>query len=88
MLPAVKLCNSQVMNVILKPCIRFMKIPAHKFYLRFIIKLWWLKMRAKYQAKISSSEEATFTQTPPGTGIILFATDSHGRGRHLKISST
>jgi len=43
-------------------------------------------MRAKYQAEISSSEEATFTQTPPGTGIILFAKDSsHSGGQRLKI---
>lgn len=46
------------------------------------------QMRAKYQAEISSSEEATFTQPPPPeTGIILFATDSsHSGGQRLKIS--
>lgn len=80
-------------------CAKFMKISAPSFFRHLsygvkqvwrralLLRFWRLQMRAKYQAEISSSEEATFTKTPPGTGIILFATDfSHSGGQHLKIS--
>ncbi len=59
------------------PCVKFMKIPAPSFFQHLsygvkqvwrwalLLSYWRLQMRAKYQAEISSSEEATFTQTPP-----------------------
>lgn len=92
MLPAcILLLKKMVLQFLVQT---FLKIPAPSFFRHLsygvkqvwrralLLSFWRLQMRAKYQAEISSSEEATFTQTPPGTGIILFATDL---GQRLKI---
>lgn len=59
------------------PCVKWMKIPAPSFFQHLsygvkqvwrwalLLRYWRVQMRAKYQAEISSSEEATFSQTPP-----------------------